>query len=51
MNEGSPISECDPRVWTTPVKLEAVGSGKDERHGNGGEIPGGAEAARGGDGA
>jgi hypothetical protein len=27
-------------VWTTPVILEAVGSGKDLRHGSGSEVPG-----------
>ncbi|WP_168584130.1 YncE family protein [Saccharopolyspora sp. ASAGF58] len=37
--------------WTTPGLLEAVGSGKDERHGSSEEVPGGVEGARGGDGA
>jgi hypothetical protein len=37
--------------WTTPGSLEAVGSGKDQGHGSGEEVPGGVEGARGGDGA
>jgi hypothetical protein len=28
------------KEWTTPVILEAVGSGKDLRHGSGSEVPG-----------
>jgi transposase InsO family protein len=36
--------------WTTPGSLEASGSGKDQGHGNGSEVPGGVEGTRGGDG-
>jgi hypothetical protein len=36
--------------WTTPGSLEASGSGKDQGHGNGSEVPGGVEGTCGGDG-
>jgi hypothetical protein len=37
-------------VWDHPGSLEPPGSGKDQGHGNGSEVPGGVEGTRGGDG-